>query len=133
MGWDVLGVAIPTVISRALAALVLLYFAVDKNYKLHIKRTLRYKFDSIMLKKVLQVGIPYGIENGLFQVGKVFVLSLISTFRTVSIAANSVGHAIAVFSVLPGFAINFGITTVISKCVGANDIIRLNIIIKNVY
>ena len=133
LGWDVLGVAIPTVISRALAALVLLYFAVDKNYKLHIKRTLRYKFDSIMLKKVLQVGIPYGIENGLFQVGKVFVLSLISTFRTVSIAANSVGHAIAVFSVLPGFAINFGITTVISKCVGANDIIRLNIIIKNVY
>lgn len=106
LGWDVLGVAIPTVISRALAALVLLYFAVDKNYKLHIKRTLRYKFDSIMLKKVLQVGIPYGIENGLFQVGKVFVLSLISTFRTVSIAANSVGHAIAVFSVLPGFVIN---------------------------
>ena len=78
LGWDVRGVAIPTVISRVVAALAVLYFVFDKDYKLHIKRTLRHRFDTKILKKVLQVGIPYGIENGLFQLGRVLVLSLVS-------------------------------------------------------
>ncbi len=121
LGWDVRGVAIPTVISRALAAVLIMHYAVDENYKLHIKRTLRHKFDIYILQKVLKVGIPYGVENGLFQLGRVLVLSLVSTFGTMAIAANSVGYAIGIFSVLPGFAINLGLTAVISNCVGAND------------
>ena len=121
LGWNVRGVAIPTVISRVVAAVVILYFVLDENYKLHIKRTLKHRFDVKILKKVLNVGIPYGIENGLFQLGRVLVLSLVSTFGTMAIAANSVGYAIGIFSVLPGFAINLGLTAVISRCVGAND------------
>ena len=121
LGWDVRGVAIPTVISIAISAFVIMYFAVDDNYKLHIKKTLKHKFDFYILKKVLNVGIPYGIENGLFQLGRVLVLSIVSTFGTMAIAANSVGYAIGIFSVLPGFAINLGLTAVISNCVGAND------------
>ena len=121
LGWDVRGVAIPTVISRILAAVAILHFAVDEDYKLHIKRTLKHKFDTKILKKVLQVGIPYGIENGLFQLGRVLILSLVSSFGTMAIAANSVGYAIGIFSVLPGFAINLGLTAIISNCVGAND------------
>ena len=121
LGWDVRGVAIPTVISRALAAILILHFVVDRDYKLHIKRTLKHKFDFVILRKVLQVGIPYGIENGLFQLGRVLVLSIVATFGTMAIAANSVGYAIGIFSVLPGFAINLGLTAVISNCVGAND------------
>ena len=121
LGWDVRGVAIPTVISRALAALLILYFIIDDDYKLHIKRTLRHKFDFAILRKVLEVGIPYGVENGLFQLGRVLVLSIVSTFGTMAIAANSVGYSVGIFSVLPGFAINLGLTAVISNCVGAND------------
>ena len=121
LGWNVRGVAIPTVISRVVAAVVILYFVLDENYKLHIKRTLKHRFDVKILKKVLNVGIPYGIENGLFQLGRVLVLSLVSTFGTMAIAANSVGYAIGIFSVLPGFTINLGLTAVISRCVGAND------------
>ena len=121
LGWGVEGVAIPTVIARFLVAIILLYFIMDENYLLHIKRTLRHKFDWLLLKNVLNVGIPYGIENGLFQLGRILVLSLVSTFGTMAIAANSVGYAIAVFSVLPGFAINLGLTAVISRCVGADD------------
>ena len=121
LGWDVRGVAIPTVIARLLSAVLILYFISDDDYKLHIKKTLRHKFDFTLLKKVLQVGIPYGVENGLFQLGRVLVLSLVSTFGTMAIAANSVGYAIGIFSVLPGFAINLGLTAVISNCVGAND------------
>ena len=121
LGWDVRGVAIPTVISRLLAAVLILHFVVDENYKLHIKKTLKHKFDTEILSKVLKIGIPYGVENGLFQLGRVLVLSLVSTFGTMAIAANSVGYAIGIFSVLPGFAINLGLTAVISNCVGAND------------
>ena len=121
LGWNVQGVAIPTVISRMLAAILILYFAIDEDYKLHITRTFKHKFDQDMLRKVLHVGIPYGIENGLFQLGRILVLSLVSTFGTMAIAANSVGYAIGIFSVLPGFAINLGLTAVISNCVGAND------------
>lgn len=121
LGLGVEGVAIPTVISRLIAAIVIMYCVLNKNFKLHIKKTLRHKFDFKILKKVLNVGIPYGIENGLFQLGRVLVLSLVSTFGTIAIAANSVGYAVGVFSVLPGFAINLGMTAVISRCVGAND------------
>ena len=121
LGGGVEGVAIPTVLARCLSAIVILYFVLDPNYKLHIKRTLKHKFDWKMLRNVLNVGIPYGIENGLFQLGRVLVLSLVSTFGTMAIAANSVGYAIGIFSVLPGFAINLGLTAVISQCVGAND------------
>ena len=121
LGWDVRGVAIPTVISRFVAAMAVLYFVVDENYDLHIKKSLKHKFDVNILKKVLNVGIPYGIENGLFQLGRILVLSLVSTFGTMAIAANSVGYTIGIFSVLPGFAINLGLTAVISRCVGAND------------
>ena len=121
LGWGVEGVAIPTVISRFFSAAVILYFVLDKDYVLHIKRTLKHKFDLLILKNVLNVGIPYGIENGLFQLGRILVLSLVSTFGTMAIAANSVGYAIGIFSVLPGFAINLGLTAVISRCVGADD------------
>ena len=121
LGWDVTGVAVPTVISRVLAALAILYFVIDEEYILHIKKTFRHRFDRLILKKVLQVGIPYGVENGLFQLGRILILSLVSTFGTMAIAANSVGYAIGIFSVLPGFAINLGLTAIISRCVGAND------------
>ncbi len=121
LGWDVRGVAIPTVIARLLSAVLILYFISDDDYKLHIKKTLKHKFDFSLLKKVLQIGIPYGVENGLFQLGRILVLSIVSTFGTMAIAANSVGYAIGIFSVLPGFAINLGLTAVISNCVGAND------------
>lgn len=121
LGWGVEGVAIPTVISRFIAAIAILYYVLDENYLLHIKRTLKHKFDWLILRNVLNVGIPYGIENGLFQLGRILVLSLVSTFGTMAIAANSVGYAIGIFSVLPGFAINLGFTAVISRCVGAND------------
>ena len=121
LGWDVRGVAIPTVLARFLSVVLILYFILDDNYKLHIKKTLKHRFDMGLLKKVLEIGIPYGVENGLFQLGRVLVLSLVSTFGTMAIAANSVGYAIGIFSVLPGFAINLGLTAVISNCVGAND------------
>lgn len=100
---------------------VICNIALNEDYKLHIKKTLIHKFDFKILRKVLQVGISYGIENRLFQLGRVLVLSIVLTFGTMAIAANSVGYAVGIFSVLSGFAINLDLTVVISRCVGAND------------
>lgn len=121
LGMDVRGVAIPTVISRLLAAVIIIFLVTRERYELHINKSLKYRFNKNLLKKILNVGIPYGVENGLFQLGRILVLSLVSTFGTLSIAANSVGYTVGVFSVLPGFAINLGMSVVISRCVGAND------------
>ncbi|WP_253198678.1 MATE family efflux transporter [Clostridium estertheticum] len=57
----------------------------------------------------------------MFYLGRIIVLSLVATFGTAAIAANSVSGTIVMFQVLPGMAIGLGLTVVISRCVGAGD------------
>ena len=115
------GVAIPTLISRMIAAIVITVLLCNQTRILHIERTLKIRFDGRMIRKILAIGVPNGLENSMFQLGKILVLSLVSTFGTYAIAANAVSNAIALFQILPGMAISLAITTVISQCVGAND------------
>jgi putative MATE family efflux protein len=115
------GIAIPTLVSRVLAALIVITLALNKKNDLHLDKNLKPPYDSGMIKKILRVGLPFGIENGLFYFGRVLVLSLISTFGTASIAAYSVTGSIAIFTTILGLAINLGMTTIISRCVGLGD------------
>ena len=115
------GVAIPTLVSRIVAAVIIIILLCDEKQTLHIKRTWRYRVDWSHVKKILSVGVPNGLENSMFQLGKILVLSLVSTFGTYAIAANAVGNSIALFQILPGMAINLAVTTVIARCVGAGD------------
>ncbi len=115
------GVAIPTLVSRIVAAVIIIILLCDEKQTLHIKRTWRYRVDWSHVKKILSVGVPNGLENSMFQLGKILVLSLVSTFGTYAIAANAVGNSIALIQILPGMAINLAVTTVIARCVGAGD------------
>ena len=115
------GVAIPTLVSRMTAAIIIIALLCDEKRTLHIERTLRYRINWEMVKKILSIGVPNGLENSMFQLGKIIVLSLVSTFGTYAIAANAVSNAIALFQILPGMAITLAITPVISRCVGAGD------------
>ena len=117
----VLGIAISTLIARAIACFVIVYLLLDIKLKLHIRKSLVYKFDYEIINKILNIGVPYGFENSMFYVGRIIVLSLVSLFGTASIAANAVGGTIVMFQVLPGMAIGTGLSVVISRCVGAND------------
>lgn len=117
----VLGVAIPTLISRLGAALIILFLAHRKNFELRITNFITERFDYTMLKKILSIGAPFGFENGMFYLGRLVVLSVVSIFGTASIAANSVSGTIVMFEVLPGMAINLGLSVIISRCVGAGD------------
>ena len=115
------GVAIPTLVSRMTAAIIIIALLCDEKRTLHIERTWRYRINWEMVKKILSIGVPNGLENSMFQLGKIIVLSLVSTFGTYAIAANAVSNAIALFQILPGMAITLAITPVISRCVGAGD------------
>ena len=124
------GVAIPTLISRMAAAIVITALLCNQTRILHIERTLKIRFDGRMIRKILAIGVPNGLENSMFQLGKILVLSLVSTFGTYAIAANAVSNAIALFQILPGMAISLAITTVISQCVGANDYEQVHYYLK---
>ena len=115
------GVAIPTLVSRMVAAVLIVILLLNPKQVLHLQKTLKYRPDWKMIKNILGLGIPNGLENSMFQLGKIMVLSLVSTFGTYAIAANAVSNAVAMFQILPGMAISLAVTTVISRCVGAKD------------
>ncbi|WHY21427.1 MATE family efflux transporter [Paenibacillus sp. G2S3] len=115
------GIAIPTLISRIGAAVCIIVLVSNPKNLLSLKKTLRHKFDGRMIKQIMRIGVPYGLENGMFYIGRLLILSLVSTFGTAAIAANSVGSTIASLQALPGMAIGLGMSVVISRCVGAGE------------
>ena len=115
------GVAIPTVVSRGVACVVILILLNNQEHELHILHPYPFKIKWNVLKKILYIGIPNGLENSMFQLGKIAVLSLVSGLGTASLAANAVGNNIANFAILPGMSFGFALITVCAQCVGAGD------------
>lgn len=114
----VLGVAIPTLISRIVAAAILYLLLKRPVYEIHMIRG-KFHFDGRIIRKILYIGIPSGIENGIFQLGRVAVVSIISGFGTVQIAANGVANSLDSMGCIMGQAMSLAMITVIGQCVGA--------------
>ncbi|MGM9619781.1 MAG: MATE family efflux transporter [Oscillospiraceae bacterium] len=117
----VLGAAIPTLVSRALAAVMILNLFRDKDLPLHLRGLPHYRFNWPMVRNILSIAVPSGLENGMFHFGRLILTSLISTFGTASIMANAIGNTIGNFHIFASAAIGLGLTTVASRCVGAGD------------
>ncbi|MBT9779658.1 MATE family efflux transporter [Clostridium sp. MCC353] len=115
------GAALGTLISRLVAAMCMAILLLNSKWELHVEKTWRHRVQWDMVKRILKVGVPGGIENGIFQLGKVVLLSFVSLFGTAAIAANAVTQTIASIQVIPGSAIQLGIVTVVSRCIGAGD------------
>ena len=118
---EVEGAAIPTLVSRIIAAAVIYLLIRNQDLILHVSKPVNLKPEFKLIKKILYIGVPNGIENSMFQLGKILVLSLVSAFGTASIAANAVSGTVATFQCLPGIAIGLAVLTVVSRCVGAGD------------
>ncbi len=123
LGCGVEGVAIPTVVSRTVGAIILMarlhrHGASDDAW-VNIKGLLHVHLDGGLIKKILAVGIPSGVENSMFQVGKLIVLSLIASYGTAAVAANAVTATLASFQVFPGASVGLAMLTVVGQCVGA--------------
>ena len=114
-------VAFSALISRWAAALLILALALNRTLPLHLRRSLRHRFRRDTIRRIMGIGIPYGLENGLFYLGRIAVLGLVATYGTAAIAANAVAGTLVMFNVLPGMSIGLGMTAVIARCVGAGD------------
>ena len=115
----VAGVAYPTLVSRMAAAILIMILLQSKKNAIRISGIRELKPDVGMVKKILSIGIPNGLENGIFQFGKIFLQSLVSSLGTASIASFAVANNLVTLQYLPGNAIGLGLITIVGQCVGA--------------
>ena len=125
----VAGVAVPSLISRAVAALCLYVFLRNPDRLIYLNRE-RFRFDGKTIRKILYIGIPSGIENGIFQLGRVVVVSIIAGFGTAQIAANGVANSLDSMGCIIGQGMNLAMITVIGQCVGAGDLAQVKFYTK---
>ncbi len=114
------GVAIPTLIARAVGAVMLLRLLADSRREVHIKLK-NFIPDFGTIRRILFIGIPSGLENSIFQLGRVIVTSIIAFFGTMQIAATAVANNLGHFGNLPGQAMSLAMITVVGHCIGARD------------
>ena len=115
------GVGIPTLVSRAFAAVLMLVLIQRPQNMVRIQNIRALRIDGKMIRNILNVGVPNGMENTMFQFGKLFLQSLVSSLGTVAIASYAVAHNLVTFQYLPGNAIGLGIITIVGQCIGAGE------------
>lgn len=117
----VAGVAIPTLISRAVAAVIILVLASKRSDSLYVDKKNVFSLESAMMKNILAIGIPNACENSFFSLGRAVVVSFISVCGTVQITANSVANSLDNLAIIVGLAMGMAVVTVVGQCVGAGD------------
>ncbi len=117
----VTGLAWPTLFCRIAAAVVMLFMIQSPDNVLRINRLDDLKPNIPMIKKILSIGIPNGLENGMFQFGKIALQSLVSSLGTAAIASYAVASNLVTLLYLPGNAIGLGLITIVGQCVGAGE------------
>jgi putative MATE family efflux protein len=122
-GFDmgVAGAAIATLVSRIFASMMLFLLLKNKEHPIHIEAIRSFRFNLGMIKKILQIGVPNGLENSVFQVGKILVQGIIAGLGTSAITANAIANSVGGIGVLPGSAMGLALITVVGRCIGAAD------------
>ena len=120
-GMGVLGAALASLVSRAVSCLVVLWLLQRPGCPLRVDGLRALAPDGGLIRRILRVGIPAGIENGMFQIGKLSVSSLTSTLGTAAIAANAVANTTTTFLNIPANAVGMAALTVVGQCLGAGE------------
>lgn len=121
LGMGVAGVALPSLVGRAMAAGLILWRASNSANLVHVKAAQCLRLHRGMALRILNIGIPSAFENSLFQLGRVLVVSIIAVFGTAQISANAVANNLDSIGCIPGQAIGLGLITVAGQCIGAQD------------
>ena len=116
-----MGAALATSISHVVGAVVMIVLIHNKDNLIYVEKIFSYKPDFNIIKRICSIGIPNGLENSMFQFGKLLTQSLIATFGTSQIAANAVGNSITALQYTAGTAIGMAMITVVGQCVGAEE------------
>lgn len=142
----VAGVALGTLCARIFPAVFTTVLMTRKSNPVRINIFEKFRFDGSQLKKILKLGVPSGIENGFFQLGKILVLMFIqieiyqsfvgynefneAIYSNYQATANSVAYNINTISSIVGNGINTAILTVVGQAVGTGDIGQVKYYIK---
>lgn len=119
-GMGAAGAAAASLVSRMLACVIVTVLLLNPQKELHLLPH-NWRTDWILIRKILYIGIPSSLENSLFQLGRVLVVSIITCFGTVQITANAIANNLDGMGILPGQAISLAMITVVGQCVGAGD------------
>ena len=125
------GVAYPSLIARAFSAVVITILCFQKKNDVSYEMKWLFHWDGRLLKKILGVAVPNGIENGVFQLVKVALSSIVALIGTYEIAANGVAQSIWSMSALAAVSMGPVFITVIGQCMGNRNIEAADYILGN--
>lgn len=115
----VVGAALATLASRIVSAVVLMALLRSPKLLVSIRDYRHIRPDRAVIGTVLRVGVPTGVENAMFQLGKLMVQSTVATFSTAAIAAHAMTQTLDMVLSMPSMAIGIGLLTVVGQCMGA--------------
>lgn len=121
-GMGVAGAAIATLVSFIVAAVAILIFLFRPGQQIDVGKVTDLRPDWKVIFLVLSIGLPTGIENAMFQLGKLMVQSTVSTLGTTAIAANAIITVLEYMGSMPSTAIGTGMMTVVGQCIGAGKL-----------
>jgi putative MATE family efflux protein len=122
LGMEAKGTALATLCARFLGAVILLVLIHRKKYPVHVEHILHYRPNFRIVKNILHIGIPNGIENTLFQFGRLLMQSLIAMLGTTVIAANAVALNVVQFQYSVNGAFIACMIPIVGRCIGAKKI-----------
>ena len=117
----VAGVAYPSLIARIFSAIVITALCFRRKNGVFYRGKWIFKWDSAAMRQILNIAVPNGLENGVFQLVKVALSSIVALFGTYQIAANGVAQSIWSLAALAGVAMGPVFITVIGQCMGNGD------------
>lgn len=115
----VMGAAISTLCSRIFCTIVIFYFLHKPKQPIVLNGYFKIRPNFKLIAAVLAVGIPTGIENGMFQFGKLAIQSTVSEMGTISIAAQAMTNTLEALNGMAAMGIGIGLMTVVGQCIGA--------------
>lgn len=119
LGMGVAGAALSTLASRVFCAVVVIIKLRNPSQTICVNRYYTIRPDWDLIKRVLYIGIPSGIENSMFQFGKLAIQSTVSTLGTVAIAAQAMTNILENLNGIAAIGIGIGLMTVVGQCLGA--------------
>ncbi|MBD5544256.1 MAG: MATE family efflux transporter [Lachnospiraceae bacterium] len=114
----VAGVAWPSFLARVFSAVTITVLCFLNKNEVVYRRGWIFYWKSSLMRSILNVAVPNGIENGIFQLVKVALSSMVALFGTYQIAANGVAQSIWSLAALAGVAMGPVFITVIGQCMG---------------
>lgn len=116
----VAGAALATLVSRLFCTVVTYYRLSKGGHDIILNEYFKIRPDFSLIAKILAIGIPAGVENGMFQFGKLAIQSSVSTLGTTAIAAQAMTNIFENVNGVAAVGVGIGLMTMVGQAFGAN-------------